>query len=35
MVFFGGFVMDIVQLPSAALKAWMDEGRMFCLLDVR
>lgn len=33
--FFGGFVMDIVQLPSAALKAWMDEGRMFCLLDVR
>lgn len=32
---FSGFVMDIVQLPSAALKAWMDEGRMFCLLDVR
>ncbi|HEY9939439.1 TPA: rhodanese-like domain-containing protein [Neisseria meningitidis] len=27
--------MDIVQLGSAESKAWMDEGRMFCLLDVR
>ena len=27
--------MDIVQLGPAELKAWMDEGRMFCLLDVR
>lgn len=27
--------MDIVQLRPAELKAWMDEGRMFCLLDVR
>lgn len=33
--FFGIFAMDIVQLGSAELKAWMDEGRMFCLLDVR
>lgn len=27
--------MDIVQLGPAELKEWMDEGRMFCLLDVR
>lgn len=35
LVFFLGGAMDIVQLGSAELKAWMDEGRMFCLLDVR
>lgn len=33
--FFLGGAMDIVQLGSAELKAWMDEERMFCLLDVR
>lgn len=33
--FFLGGAMDIVQLGSAELKAWMDEGWMFCLLDVR
>lgn len=34
LVFLEG-AMDIVQLGPAELKAWMDEGRMFCLLDVR
>ena len=33
--FLGGGAMDIVQLGPAELKAWMDEGRMFCLLDGR